>query len=103
MSPRTLQRRLQEEGTSHLRVLEGARQHVATHMLASTSLPIAEIADALGFSEPAALHRAFKRWTGMTPVEYRRKAAGDAQGQRARTSSSNAPMVANGALDRPKP
>jgi len=75
MSTRTLQRRLREEGTSHHQVLDAARRHVATHMLAGSSLAIAEIAFALGFSEPAALHRAFKRWTGMTPVEYRRRSA----------------------------
>jgi AraC-like DNA-binding protein len=72
LSPRTLQRRLRQEGTSLVAVLDDARYHVASRMLTQSGLGIAEVAFALGFSEPGALHRAFKRWTGMTPAEFRR-------------------------------
>lgn len=74
LSPRTLQRRLREEGTSHHEVIDDARRYLASRMLSQSGLCIAEVAFALGFSEPGALHRAFKRWTGMTPSEYRRAA-----------------------------
>ena len=72
MSTRTLQRRLAEEGTSHQRVLDETRQAVAISMLARPGMGVAEVAFALGFSEPAAFHHAFKRWTGKTPAAYRR-------------------------------
>jgi AraC-like DNA-binding protein len=75
LSPRTLQRRLREEGTSHQQIVDDTRRHLASRMLTQSGLGIAEVAFALGFSEPGGLHRAFKRWTGMTPAEYRRAAA----------------------------
>jgi AraC-like DNA-binding protein len=74
LSPRTLQRRLREEGTSHQEVIDDTRRQLASRMLVQSGLGIAEVAFALGFSEPSGLHRAFKRWTGMTPAEYRRAA-----------------------------
>jgi len=75
LSARTLQRRLREEGTSHQQIVDETRRHLASRMLTQSGLGIAEVAFALGFSEPGGLHRAFKRWTGMTPAEYRRAAA----------------------------
>jgi AraC-like DNA-binding protein len=72
LSPRTLQRRLRDEGTSHQEVIDDARRQLASRMLSQSGLGIAEVAFALGFSEPGGLHRAFKRWTGMTPAAYRR-------------------------------
>jgi len=77
LSPRTLQRRLREEGTSLHAVLDDARRSVASRLLTQSGLAIAEVAFALGFSEPGALHRAFKRWTGMTPAAFRRAARSD--------------------------
>lgn len=74
LSPRTLQRRLRDEGTSLHEVVDDARRELASRMLTQSGLGIAEIAFALGFSEPGALHRAFKRWTGMTPAAFRRAA-----------------------------
>ncbi|HSR99377.1 MAG TPA: AraC family transcriptional regulator [Kofleriaceae bacterium] len=74
LSPRTLQRRLRDEGTSHQEVVDDSRRQLASRMLVQSGLGIAEVAFALGFSEPSGLHRAFKRWTGMTPAEYRRAA-----------------------------
>ena len=88
LSPRTLQRRLREEGTSHHEVIDDARRHVACRMLSQSDAGIAEIAFAIGFSEPGALHRACKRWTGMTPAEFRR-AARSGQSQPAHTLGSS--------------
>ena len=70
-SPRTLQRRLGEEGTSFQEVLDQVRREAAERYLADSSLSCAEVGYLLGFSEPAAFHRAFKRWRGVTPKEYR--------------------------------
>ena len=72
LSPRTLQRRLRAEGTSHHEIADEVRRCLASRMLAQSSLGVAEVAFALGFSDAGTLHRAFKRWTGMTPARYRR-------------------------------
>ena len=72
MSPRTLQRRLRDEATSLSDVVDQVRHAVATRLLSGSETGIAEVAYAVGFSEPAAFHRAFKRWTGRTPAEFRR-------------------------------
>jgi AraC-like DNA-binding protein len=75
-SRRTLQRRLAEEGTSHQDLVDGVRRDLALRWLPDTRMAITEVAYLLGFSEPAAFHRAFKRWTGQTPAEYRRAHGG---------------------------
>ncbi|MCP8883665.1 AraC family transcriptional regulator [Devosia sp. XJ19-1] len=67
----TLFRRLRDEGTSFARVLDGVRHDLALQYLAGGRSSLAEIAYLLGFSEPAALSRAFQRWTGETPGQYR--------------------------------
>jgi AraC-like DNA-binding protein len=71
MSPRTLKRRLQEEGASFQDVLDGVRCELAKHYLEEQRLAVGEVSFLLGFSEPSAFHRAFKRWTGRTPLAYR--------------------------------
>jgi AraC-like DNA-binding protein len=71
MSPRTLHRRLEEEGTSFRQVLAEVRRELAARHLSERRLAIGEIAFLLGFSEPSAFHRAFKRWTGHAPLAYR--------------------------------
>jgi len=72
MSTRTLGRRLEEEGTSFSAILEDLRQRLSYRYLNSQNLSISEIAFLLGFSHPVTFFRAFKRWTGQTPREYRR-------------------------------
>ncbi len=76
MSVRTLQRRLQQDGTSFLNVVSQARQKLAERYLGEASLSLTEIAFLLGFTEPSNFHRAFKRWTGKTPQQARRTALG---------------------------
>jgi AraC-like DNA-binding protein len=74
MSTRTLRRRLTEEGSRFQDVLERSRCDLAKRYLAEPKLAVGEVAFLLGFSEPSAFHRAFKRWTGKTPLEHRRSA-----------------------------
>jgi len=71
MSLRNLQRRLQEEDQSFKGLLDDIRQDLATQYLGTPHLSIGEIGYLLGFSEPGNFARAFKRWLGMTPQEYR--------------------------------
>jgi AraC-like DNA-binding protein len=73
ISQRTLQRRLADDGTSFTKVLERVRKDRGVAWVRSGSLPLAEIAYRLGFSDPAALSRAFKRWTGHAPGAYRER------------------------------
>jgi AraC-like DNA-binding protein len=74
VSTRTLRRRLQDEGTTFQDVLDQTRCELAKRYLLAERLAVGEVAFLLGFSEPSAFHRAFKRWTGQTPVTYRRSA-----------------------------
>lgn len=76
LSPRTLQRRLREAGVSFNQFVDETRQSLALHYLRETPLELAEIAFRVGFSEPASLLRAFRRWTGTSPGEYRRHLPG---------------------------
>jgi AraC-like DNA-binding protein len=74
MSARTLERRLEGEGTTFGAVLEDLRRRLALDHLGRRDVSLSEIAFLLGFSQVGAFHRAFKRWTGTTPDEYRRHA-----------------------------
>lgn len=70
-SVRSLQRRLAAAGTSYQEVLDSTRREAAGRHLADCAFSITEVAYLLGYSEPAAFHRAFKRWYGTTPQEFR--------------------------------
>jgi AraC-like DNA-binding protein len=70
-STRALQRRLRSRGTSLSLLTDEVRRTMACNALADGNVPIKEVADRLGFSEPSAFHRAFKRWTGLTPHGFR--------------------------------
>ena len=72
LSARTLQRKLKEEGTSHQNLLDEIRRDLSRRYLREREMAICEVAYLLGFSEPSAFHRAFRRWTGRTPAEFRR-------------------------------
>jgi AraC-like DNA-binding protein len=71
LTPRTLQRKLQELGTSYNDVLDQMRRQLAMRYLREPQMAICEVAYLLGFSETSSFHRAFKRWTGVTPKEFR--------------------------------
>ena len=71
MSQRTLVRRLEAEGTSFSAQLDDLRRQLALRFVCSPNLPLSEITNLLGFSHVQGFHRAFKRWTGQTPIQYR--------------------------------
>lgn len=71
MSRRTLSRRLAEEKTSFRELLDEVRSEFARALLMDRSLSVADVAFFLNYSEPAAFHRSFRRWTGRTPSDYR--------------------------------
>jgi AraC-like DNA-binding protein len=72
LSKRTLQRRLDQEGVSFRALTDEVRCGLATQYLVGGRTGLSEIALLLGFSEQAAFQRAFLRWTGVTPGQYRR-------------------------------
>ncbi|WP_323751110.1 AraC family transcriptional regulator [Marinobacter sp.] len=74
MKPRTLRTRLTEADTSFNQVLADFRYRLARQLLATTDESIDEIVYLTGFSEPSTFYRAFKRWSNMTPIEYRKTA-----------------------------
>lgn len=85
MSGRSLQRRLRQEGTSFTEALSDLRRDRALRYLQDRRLSIGEVAFSLGYLDVSAFHRAFKRWTGTTPTEYR---AAVPRGPRARGSKT---------------
>jgi AraC-like DNA-binding protein len=72
MSARTLQRTLKDEGTTFQRELDGLRQRIAESRLRDGNASLVEIAHELGFADQSTFHKAFVRWTGRTPGEFRR-------------------------------
>jgi AraC-like DNA-binding protein len=71
LSERTLQRRLREEGTSFAALVDGLRHELARSYLDDPTLAVFEVAFLVGYSEPSAFNRAFRRWTRQTPGRYR--------------------------------
>lgn len=72
LSPRTLHRRLAEEGSSFRAIKDALRRDLALARLAKTDAPISQVAADLGYADPSAFYRAFMEWTGMAPAHYRR-------------------------------
>ncbi len=73
LTPQTLRRRLRDEGRGYQSIKDNLRRDAAIGLLERSSLPLQEVALRLGFSEPSAFHRAFKKWTGVAPGEYRQR------------------------------
>ena len=71
MSTRSLQRKLKEEGSSFKEILEQTRRDLAQQYVREGQMSTKEITYLLGFSEPSNFARAFTRWTGVSPSEYR--------------------------------
>lgn len=76
MRPRTVQRRLAEEGSSFSELLEELRRTLATTLLRERELGIHEVAFLLGYSEPSAFNRAFRRWRQTSPSAFRAESHG---------------------------
>ncbi|HKX51167.1 MAG TPA: AraC family transcriptional regulator ligand-binding domain-containing protein [Candidatus Binatia bacterium] len=79
MSPRRLQRRLQEYGLDFKRLVDDTRQRLALQYIKEEKDTLTQIAFMLGYSDVSAFNRAFKRWTGTAPLEYRRTVAKQAR------------------------
>jgi AraC-like DNA-binding protein len=71
LNRRTLFRRLRDHGTSFRDLLDDARFNAAKHLLTTSAIPISEIAARLGYSDTATFTRAFGRWAGTAPAEWR--------------------------------
>ena len=71
MSPRQLRHQLNLAGTSLQKIINQYRKSLSRQLLSQTDETISEIVYLTGFSEPSTFYRAFKRWEGMTPIEYR--------------------------------
>jgi len=69
----TLQRQLKEEGTGFRELLDETRQELASEYIRETRTSISEVAWLLGFANPAAFHKAWKRWFGTSPAEHRKR------------------------------
>ena len=72
MSNSTLQRRLQAEGTHYQNLRDNLRRDMAIDLLSRGDMTVTQVAAATGFEETSAFHRAFKKWTGVSPGAYRR-------------------------------
>ena len=75
MSTRSMQRKLNEKGTSFKTIVETIRKELAETYLKEGARSIGEVTFLLGFSEPSNFSRSFKKWTGMTPNDYQLKYA----------------------------
>lgn len=71
IGPRTLQRRLQDSGSSFQRVLDEARHQMARYYLSNSALELNEAAYLLGYEDPNSFGRAFRTWEGMPPSDWR--------------------------------
>jgi len=74
MTPRTMRRRLLEDGTTFLKLRDEVRLALALELLSGLALSVEQIAERLGYSEPTCFINAFKRWTGQTPLLHRKTA-----------------------------
>ena len=72
LAPQSLRRKLREEGTSFQEIKDQLRRDTAIGLLDRNDLSIQQIADRMGFSEASTFHRAFKKWTGVTPGDYKK-------------------------------
>ena len=79
VSPRNLQRKFKAQNTSFKAILDDVRKEYAYSYLLQTNYKISYVSQVLGFSEQCVFQRAFKRWTGKVPKEYRSKNGGPSQ------------------------
>ena len=70
MTAQTFHRKLKKEGTSYQLIKDGIRRDISVNKLVKHRLPVKDVAEIVGFSEPRSFTRAFKHWTGLSPREY---------------------------------
>lgn len=75
MSARTLQRKLAEADTTYLQLVDDTRRDLALRYIEDARRSVTDVTFSLGFSQPSAFTRAFRRWTGLSPSDYRARAA----------------------------
>lgn len=75
MTPRTLRRKLADQGTSYQQILNETRKHLAIKFLRETNLSMDQIAERVGFSDARNFRQAFKKWTDSTPSSHRARHA----------------------------
>jgi AraC-like DNA-binding protein len=92
LGARTLTRRLESEGIKYKELLDELRRQLALDYVATSQMPLSEVAFLLGFSQTAAFHRAFKRWTAQTPLAYRHQHLGRVRVLQDTGSQLSAPM-----------
>ena len=73
LTPRTLQRRLADGGDTFAALADAARRELSERWLADPHLSLAEVAFLAGFADPSNFHRAFRRWTGLSPAAWRKR------------------------------
>ena len=73
LSPRTIHRRLDEEGSSFRAIKDALRRDMALARLTKTRDPVSQVAADLGYADTSAFYRAFVEWTGMAPIHFRRR------------------------------
>ena len=73
LSPRTIHRRLDEEGSSFRAIKDALRRDLALARLTKTRDPVSQVAADLGYADTSAFYRAFVEWTGTAPIHYRRR------------------------------
>lgn len=71
LSLRTLHRRLAEDGLSYQSILDGLRRSLATELLENTHMAIEQVAERVGFADATSFRKAFKKWTGRSPSDFR--------------------------------
>lgn len=76
LSSRSLRRRLEDEGTSFRNLVEDTRRQLAEQMLGTTDMKLDELAVHLGYADTASFTRAFRRWHGISPGQYRPQRTG---------------------------
>lgn len=76
LAPRTLQARLEAQGLNFREVLDRVRHRLAEHHLGNPALALSDVSARLGFADQSAFQHAFKRWSGQSPGEFRRRLLG---------------------------
>jgi AraC-like DNA-binding protein len=79
MATRTLSHKLRQDGTSYQKLLDETRRRDACELIEHSPLPLADVAAQLGYTNPANFTRAFRKWTGESPSEYRAKQSQSAE------------------------